>query len=56
MEIVHFSHNNKKTQEEKRTPTSSYILMKRATAAPRHIISVNVLVGAARKQPKNSPF
>jgi hypothetical protein len=56
MEMVHFSHHNKKTQEEKGTHTSSYILMKRATAAPRHIISMNVLVGVARKQPKNFPF
>jgi len=55
MEIFHFSHNNKKTQEEKGTHTDSYTLMKRATAAPRHIISVNVLVGVARKQPKNFP-
>jgi hypothetical protein len=56
MGIVHFSHSNKKTQEEKETHTSSYILMKLATAAPRHIISVNVLVGVARKKPKNFPF
>jgi hypothetical protein len=56
MEIVHFSHNNKKTQKEKGTHTSSYILIKRATAALRHIISLNVFVGVARKQPKNFPF
>jgi hypothetical protein len=56
MEIVYFSHNNKRTQEEKGTHISSYIFMKRATTAPKHIISVNVLVGVARKLPKNFPF